>query len=157
MMKENFMMEIKKILLPVDFSEGSLKILQYANYVASICGAEVCIIHVAEWPYSLTGYPPEGQETQFQDFVGQAEKSLAGFIEENRESITEVFSSKVITGNVAESIIAYSADENIDLIVIGTHGRKGFERLLLGSVAEKVVKLASCPVMTVFTFSKENE
>jgi nucleotide-binding universal stress UspA family protein len=152
---EVLMKEIKKILLPIDFSEGAMKILRYADYFATLTGAHLFIVHVAEWPYSLSGFPPHGQETQFQDNVRMAEKRLEGFIEENSESIGASLTSEVLTGHVAETILDYAAKKDIDLIAIGTHGRTGFERLLLGSVAEKVLKLATCPVLTVSTFKEE--
>ena len=149
------MREIKKILLPIDFFEGAVKILRYANHIASLFGAEMRIVHVAAWPYSLSGFPPAGQENLFQDDIRMAEKRLESFVEENSESITASFTSQVMAGPVAETIIDYAAKEDIDLIVIGTHGRTGFARLLLGSVAEKVLKLAPCPVLTVLTFNEE--
>jgi nucleotide-binding universal stress UspA family protein len=73
-------------------------------------------------------------------------KKMASFLEENRDQIPVSFESTTLFGDAAEKIISYAEKENFDLIIIGTHGHKGLEKMLFGSVAEKVIKLSPCPV-----------
>ena len=86
---------------------------------------------------------------------------MESFMEEQREmfaaaGVTEV-TSKVLAGDVAEEILKYAARKKVQLIVMGTHGYKGVERIMFGSVADKVVKTACCPVMTINPYREECE
>ena len=83
------------------------------------------------------------------------------YVEEQRAALTEAgvsnLTGKVLSGDVAEEILKYAAKKKVQLIVMGTHGYKGLERIMFGSVADKVVKTACCPVMTINPYREECE
>jgi nucleotide-binding universal stress UspA family protein len=146
------MSEIKKILLPIDFSEASTKILQYAIFFAEKCNAKIFIVNVTEYPYTLSGDP-----TFTSSATSSAIEKMASFLEDNRDKIPVSFESTTLIGHAAEKIISYADMENIDLIIIGSHGHKMLDKMLFGSVAEKVIKLSPCPVLTINTYRLEEE
>jgi len=151
--------EIKKILLPIDFSDASTTLLQYGVYLAEKYDARIYIVYVTEDPVTYAGlsYPNYSElpltDIPFaqleDDLTTYARERMEKFLEKNMTSEGVAYQSAILFGHVAEEIIDYASKETIDLIVIGTHGFKGLNRMLLGSVAEKVVKLAPCPVMTI--------
>jgi len=140
------MKEVKKILVPVDFSENSQKILESAGYFADKCSAEMYVIYVVQSFDDYSGFfVPHMPIAKFeQEMMESAEQKMASFIEVNKAAL-----SKVLIGDVAEEIVNYADREAIDLIIMGTHGYKGLEKIMFGSVAEKVVKSAPCPVLTI--------
>jgi len=143
--------EVKKVLVPVDFSDNSQKIFGTAVNVARKFGAElVCIYVVQSFHEDYDGFfMPQTPILQFhEEMQASAEKKMALFLEDNCPQDL-VGSSAVLVGDVGEEIVAFAANEKIDLIVIGTHGYKGLDRVLFGSVAAQVVKTAPCPVLTV--------
>ncbi|MBU0486019.1 MAG: universal stress protein [Proteobacteria bacterium] len=144
------MKEIKKILVPVDFSENSQKLVKSAIYVAKKFEAEMVVAFVVQSFDNYSGFfVPHMPLAQFEEeMVQSAEKKMENFIEENMKG-SGLYKSAVLSGDVAEEIVQFAGQEKIDLIVMGTHGYKGVEKVLFGSVAEKVVKLAPCPVMTI--------
>jgi len=142
--------EVKKILVPVDFSDNSQKVFESAVNVAGKFGAEVICIFVVQSFEDYSGFfVPHMPIVQFQEEMqGSAEKKMAEFLEENLPKGL-AGSSKVLIGDVGEEIVGFAAREGVDMIIMGTHGYKGLERVLFGSVAEQVVKTAPCPVLTV--------
>ena len=142
--------DVKRILVPVDFSDNSQKVFAAAGNVAEKFGAELVCIFVVQSFEDYSGFfVPHMPVVQFQEEMQvSAKKKMADFLEDNLPSGL-AGSSKVVVGDVGESIVAFAAQEKIDMIVMGTHGYKGLERVLFGSVAEQVVKTASCPVLTV--------
>ena len=147
------MTEITKILVAIDFSENAPKILEAAAYVANKFEAELCVVHVVEGLEDYSGFaiPHISLEKLEEDLRKAAESKMAGFVEDEMAELkTPVpFKDKVLTGDVAEELKQYVTQENCHLIIIGTHGYKGLEKTLFGSVAEKVLKVAPCPVLTV--------
>ena len=141
---------VKKILVPVDFSDNSKKVFKEAVNVAGKFDAElVCLFVVQSFDDYSGFYVPHMPIVQFQDEMqASAEKKMIEFLEDNLPT-GQAGSSKVIVGDVGDEIVAFAAREKIDMIVMGTHGYKGLERVLFGSVAEQVVKTAPCPVLTV--------
>ena len=77
-----------------------------------------------------------------------AEKKMAAFVSDNLKTKV-AHEAKVLNGDIAEEIIRYAETEGVDMIIMGTHGYKGLEKVLFGSVADKVVKTSSCPVLTI--------
>ncbi|HEX5106855.1 MAG TPA: universal stress protein [Vicinamibacterales bacterium] len=146
------MARITRILVPTDFSETSDLALQYAKSLAEALGASLHVLHVFEDPYvigtfspEVYGYVPEGwRETALQ---AAQDNLLKRFPESEQRRFSG--SAQVVTGNAVKTILGYAEQEHIDLIVMGTHGRSGVAHLLIGSVAEKVVRAASCPVLTI--------
>ena len=139
----------KKIVCPVDFSEFTDETINYAVDIAKKYDAELHLLHVIP---NLNYFTPYESFLTPENLVA-IEKNIEKEIEKDFENILKKIDipvKKVIkTGVTFVEIIDYIKAENIDLIVMGTHGRSGFEHILLGSVAEKVVRRATCPVLTV--------
>lgn len=142
------MLQLRKILLPVDFSEPCLKATEYAVELATRFEATLHLLHIIEDPvvylpmfesYSLP--TPEQFETYAQD---RLENWIAA--EDHDGCRLELH---WIHGSPARSIVEFSKKQEMDLVVMGTHGRGFATHLILGSVAEKVVRSAPCPVLTV--------
>ncbi|MFH7326387.1 universal stress protein [Desulfurivibrio sp. C05AmB] len=144
------MSDIRKILVPVDFSRNSCKVLRSAGGLAKSFGAQLSVVFVVQSFDDYSGFfVPHVPISQLEEeMVLNAEDKMQSFVKECLEPETPV-QTRVLAGDVAESIVDHAADTGIDLIVIGTHGYKGMERVLFGSVAEKVVKTAPCPVLTI--------
>ena len=142
-------MELGKILCAVDLSEHSKQVAQYAAMLAKSTGAELVVIYTAPSLSQYVGFhvPPNTIENFVGEIVSGAEKSMENFVAENFAGLP--VTSKVVIGYAAEEIINHADAENVDMIVMGTHGRKGIDRILFGSVAEKVVKNAQQPVLTI--------
>ncbi len=133
----------------VDFSDISAQVADYAQTLGKSLNASIKVVYVAP---SLSHYVGFNVNPNYiEDFVGQiisgAEKTMDAFIEENFSEV-EV-SGQVLTGHATEEILQFADQENLDMIIMGTHGRKGIDRVLFGSVAEKVVKAAKMPVLTI--------
>lgn len=140
----------KKIMVPIDFSENSPKVLQTAVDIAEKFAAHLYIVFVVQSFEDYSGFfVPHMPIIQFEEEMVQgAEKKMASFLAENLKGSLP-HSAAVIKGDVAEEIIQYAGQNEIAMIVMGTHGYKGLEKVLFGSVAEKVVKTSPCPVLTV--------
>jgi len=141
------MATIKKILVPTDFSDYSDQAMQYATMLARAFKARILLIHVIE---SLT-YTVTDTLLVTDHFV--ALKTIAEPLLENaRKKIQKKglrVETNLLTGVPYREILNKASRSGADMIVMGTHGRTGVEHLLLGSVAEKVVRLATCPVVTI--------
>lgn len=143
------MSSIKKILCAVDFSSVSEKVADYAKSLAKPLDAEIVCIHVVPSGtiYADFGIPMNSMETFCTTMITEGEKTLADFAERHFSDVG--FKGKVTCGDFSEEILNCAKQEQADLIVMGTHGRKGMDRLLFGSVAEKVLRQAPCPVVAV--------
>ena len=143
---------VRRVLAPVDFSDFTEMTIDYAVELAQTYGARVDLLHVVENP----AYPePYGAEPMGIDLGRLKEGAYEGLEELVREEIGyEDVRVDVEIGHPASLITDYADAHDIDLIVIPTHGRSGLKRLLMGSVAEKVVRRAPCPVFTVKSFGK---
>lgn len=142
--------EFKNILVPVDFSPPSIMLLKKAGKMAEELGARLEIIHVVESlaPYAGFAVPHLPLENLGRDLVGYAEKKMEKFLEENLQTSAPV-QSRIISGtDAAAEIIRQAEESGSDLVLITTHGQKGLPKLIFGSVAERVLKQAPCPVMT---------
>lgn len=140
-----------RILAPTDFSPPSDRALDYARHMAARCGASVHLLHVLE----------DTVDTSFgaEVFVPESPEVQAARLEEARVKLTHRrggaaheqprASTEVVAGSTTPTIVRYAAENGFDLIVMGTHGRTGFAHLAMGSVAEHVVRTASCPVLSV--------
>ena len=143
------MKEIKKILCAVDLSEHSKQVAEYAATLAEKLNASVLVVYTAP---SLSQYvgvhvPPNTIENFVGEIVTGAEQSMQSFVAENFKGIDA--KGQVLIGYAAEEILNRANEEQADMIIMGTHGRKGIDRILFGSVAEKVVKNARIPVLTI--------
>lgn len=144
----------KRILFPVDFSEVSPKIVPYVKDMAGKFKADLHLLFVARILQHFSGiYVPHPSISKFEgEIVQGAEKKLQEFVGEHFADVSP--KARVILGDAAEEILNYAQSEGIDLIIMGTHGRKGLERVIFGSVAERVVKNSKVPVLTVNPYAK---
>lgn len=143
-------MKVEKILFPTDFSTGSFHALPYATDLSRHYNAKLYILHVI---YDFTKatdshIPHVSMDELYREMTEWAKKELETCCIEEIRAITNV-EKIVLKGIPYEEIIKFAAKEKIDMIVMGTYGRVGLERFIFGSTAERVVRRAPCPVMTV--------
>jgi nucleotide-binding universal stress UspA family protein len=138
----------KHILVPTDFGEAAEGALDVAVTVASKFEARLTLLHVSWLP--VTAYVAYGDELPWPTdaFAEQAEKELDARASAARSRYLNI-DSRVVKGEAWEEILRAASEGAVDLIVMGTHGRRGLSRVFLGSVAEKIVRLAPIPVLTV--------
>jgi nucleotide-binding universal stress UspA family protein len=143
-------MDIRQILAPVDFSEFSKQAAESALALAQTFGAKLLLLHVVELPvYPIEGFVPSSMGTTLlEDLERQASLDLAQLLPETQHATVEVI-RQVVVGTAYHKIIEVAEAEKVDLIVMATHGRTGLSHLVMGSVAERVVRTAPCPVLTI--------
>jgi nucleotide-binding universal stress UspA family protein len=146
------MIALKKILVPIDFGEAADAALNYARALARNFGASIDVLHVADDVSSrmfagevYMAMPPTLQK----DVEDMARKQLDERLIDNDPDPLPVQPIVVASNAPALSIVNYAKETGADLIVMGTHGRGGMAHLVMGSVAERVVRLAGCPVLVV--------
>lgn len=151
------MATFKKIIVPIDFSDTSLHALDYAIEMAKKLGASVTVMHAFELP--IFGFPDGALVASAEVAARITDGAIAGLKAaiEARKNAGVPLESALRQGPADEEVEALVKATGADLIVIGTHGRRGLARALLGSVAEKVVRTASCPVLTVHAPSQKIE
>lgn len=146
------MIQVKRILVPTDFSEHSEQAATYALELARRWNTEeVHCVHVSDIPADLlatSAYYMTGPSEQFVEQIRtESQKSLQTFAARHLPGVN--VKTAFMEGRPFVEIIRYARDNQIDLIVIATHGRSGIKHALFGSVAEKVIRKASCPVLVV--------
>jgi nucleotide-binding universal stress UspA family protein len=147
---------VRRILVPVDFSEFSPLAVTYTKELALAYGACLNVLHVLDETTGTLTFVPEAKSgfvTASDELARRAQHALSDLIDQTREAgiKAETF---LIPGFAASEIVRFAAAHNADLIVIASHGRTGLSRWLLGSVAEKVVRTAPCPTFTIKSFGK---
>jgi nucleotide-binding universal stress UspA family protein len=143
-------MNIKTILHPTDFSAASRYALELAYSLARDHGARVVLLNVVEPPFY--GSEPLMPITTLPDLRSEAENWFAT-LPTPKEDIETM--QVIAEGDPVREILRVATEEHADFIVLGTHGRTGFQRLLMGSVAENVIRKAMCPVVAVKTPVRE--
>ena len=142
------MIRVHRILFPTDFSEASLQALQYAADLTRLFDAELFFVHVVQPPPMPADY---NFGTEVMDYAASlregAEQRLDSLIDST--GCGRRVKKILIQGEPADAILAAAAEYGVDLIVLATHGTTGWRHLLFGSVAEKVVRLSTIPVLTV--------
>ncbi len=147
--------QVKTVVTPVDFSDNSQLIAESAAFMAGSFKASLVLLFVVQKFEDYSGFfVPQMNVPDFeQDLFRQADekmetfsKSLEAFAKE--QGVVNLI-GKVEVGDVTEQIVSYADTQEHALIVMGTHGYKGLEKIMFGSVADKVVKTASCPVLTI--------
>jgi nucleotide-binding universal stress UspA family protein len=146
------MIALKNVLVATDFSEPSTTALEYGRAMARTFNASLHVVHVVD-NFVLQGMLADAAPANYSDLLVELEaagrRHLDATIgEDDRRELGAQTVLLTFTGH-AHGIVAYATKANIDLIVMGTHGRGGWSHLLMGSVAEKVVRMAPCPVLTV--------
>ncbi len=146
------MLQIERILFPTDFSQCANHALPHVLHLAKHYRAEVFLLHALvlhEADPANAAHPLPSVEGLYQVLEQQAESQLMSAAAAHGEDLAKFRCAQLRGISAAGAILEYAAGNAIDLIVMGTHGRRGLRRLLLGSVAEEVVRLAPCPVLTV--------
>jgi nucleotide-binding universal stress UspA family protein len=148
-------MNIKKVVCPIDFSDNSKLIAESAAYIAGTFKAAIHLVFVVQNFEDYSGFfvPQMTMPNLEQELFSGAEERMVLFCNENADAfkqagVSEVV-NKVFVGDVGEQIVQYADEIQGDLIIMGTHGYKGLEKIMFGSIAAKVVRSARCPVMTI--------
>lgn len=143
-------MKIERILFPIDFSEGAMNALDYAISLAKEYDTKLYLLHVVHDISMTAGWqvPHIRIDELYREMEESARKELEKCCMEELRGLKNV-ERIVVRGIPDEEILKVAKNEKIDIIVIGTHGRTGIDRLLFGSTAEKVVRKAPCPVLSV--------
>ena len=145
------MFKLKKVLYPTDFSEASLEALKYAVSFARSCQAKLILMHVInEKIYSegLSLARVTAPEALGQEMAAEAGRQLKQLIPAEHRTGLDL-EMVTLSGTPYLEIIRYAKEHNVDMIVIGTAGRSGVEHMMFGSTAERVVRKAHCPVLSV--------
>ena len=146
------MIALKSILVATDFSEPSATALEYGRALARTFNATLHVVHVVD-NFMVPGMMAETVPANYAELLDEleavAEKQLRASIGDDDRRELGAHTILLKKTAPARGIVAYAENAKVDLIVIGTHGRGGWSHLLMGSVAEKVVRTAPCPVLTV--------
>jgi nucleotide-binding universal stress UspA family protein len=144
------MEKFEKILFALDFSENSEHAFDYAYTMAKMFNSRLILIHVIQEPIDLSGFyaPHISFENLEKEIEEGAEKMMGKFCRTMIGDFTN-YETRIVSGIPYEEILKMADLEHASLIVMGTQGRRGIDHLLFGSTAERVVRNAKCPVMTV--------
>jgi nucleotide-binding universal stress UspA family protein len=141
--------QVAKILVPIDFSDNARTVIEWGAHLAKEHGAKLLLLHAYHLPVEFQQLEGAYLPPDFWSNVkSEADQTLSKFAEDLEKEGIEV-ETVVREGYPASVIIDEAADQSVDLIVIGTHGLSGLKHMLLGSIAERVVQKAHCPVLTV--------
>lgn len=144
-------MQFKYILCPVDFSDFSVTAYQYALSIAEYYKARLVALHVVElWKYPFADYAAhEADYAKFSRAMNEGgEVKLRRFVSEHSPGALQP-ELVVHQGNAPNCILSFAQKQNTEIIVMGTHGRRGFDRLVLGSTTDRVMRKSACPVLVV--------
>ena len=144
------MADIRRILCPTDFSEFSDIAFRYALSIAHHYRSKLFVEHVVEsWQHPEAAFVPAHYYVEFRShLLRKGQEELHRFVKNHANN--EIRPEPVVDeGIAADSILALAEAQEVDLIVMGTHGRRGFDRLMVGSVTERILRKASCPVLAV--------
>lgn len=143
------MPKVKKIVAPTDFSELSKLGLRYAFEVARDTSSEIIVYHVID--FSGEWADKRGEVLAHPDLLQHSRRKLEAFLAENFAEYTNLVEMRVLVeiGGAVPSIVEKANEEGADMIIMSTHGRTGLDHIILGSVTEKVVARAPCPVLVV--------
>jgi len=146
------MIQLKHVLVATDFSDASAVALSYGRELARTFGATLHVVHAVDL---LAARIPMAQghgydvERLQKDVETSAREATAKLLTDEDRQTLHAQDAVIAALNPSDAVIDYAQDKRIDIIVIGTHGRAGLSRLVMGSVAEKIVRTAPCPVLTV--------
>jgi len=145
------MINVNKILYPTDFSDPSACALNYAAEMARKFDAELIMLHVLLDESQMVSFylPQLTVKNLSQDMEDGARAKMEEFIAETTVLADIDYKCEMVKGIADDEIVKYAKANEVDMIVIGTHGRTGLEHVIFGSTAEKVVRSSSCPVLTV--------
>lgn len=141
------MIEFSKILCLTDFSESSEYAGQYAISIAGKYGCRIYVAHIVE-PFTYADDFGIDYGAQLREMEATARRLLDNTVASMKRAGADI-EGVLLSGNPSAEILKFAKDEAVDLIVMATHGRSGVEHILMGSVAEKVLRKSPCPVLTV--------
>ena len=147
-----------RILVPVDLSDGSQALIDYAIQFAKPFNATLQVVHAWEPPQYvapdlLVAAPGWNSQSLEKVAVDAATKELSELAAKNKNAGVPI-EHRVIVGEAASTVLRTAEEGKVDLIIMGTHGRRGLPRLLMGSVAQKIVARAHCPVLTLHLYDQ---
>lgn len=156
---------IDRIVTPIDFSSNSGVIAESAAYMAGTFGASLHLVFIVQNFEDYSGFfvPQMTMPTLEDELFEGAEKKMKDFCEQHNPAFQKLgvanVKSTILAGDVGERIVEYAKENEADMIIMGTHGYKGLEKVMFGSVADKVVRSALCPVLTINPYKclKEKE
>ena len=140
------MNDIQQVLIPVDFHRHSDELADFAVGVVNKLGARATFVHVVENVDVYVDYTPDFLTKVSQELRDHGERKMADFLEGIKAKCPGC-GGVVLLGDAADKIVDLALERQADLIIMGTHGAKGIEKVLLGSVAERVLKRAGCPTL----------
>ncbi len=143
------MLNITKIVVPVDLHKNTDKLVNYALFIAKSLDAEVIFFHAVE--FVVLGEMALGNPS-YDDYNTDRLKKARKALDEIREKAADTYkncTSKAVIGDTVDEILDLAKAEKAGLLIMGTHGKRGLEKILLGSVAERVLKNAHCPVLVM--------
>ncbi len=149
------MLSIQKILFPTDFSQCAESAFAHATALAKRYEAELHIVHVVIWPMMIPSYGLDTLYPAFEDgrvidnLKQAAGEQLSAHSSRARLGSINVVEAQITDDAAGPAILSYAEDHDVDLIVMGTHGRKGIKKWMLGSVTQEIIRHARCPVFTV--------
>lgn len=153
------MKKIAKIVVPVDFYQHTDGLVGFAMDVANQLGANITFLHVVERVGEGINYFGEGYPTSFADvneeIFSRAESQMKALGEKARTTCPKC-DGVVLKGDITDTIIDYVKSQGTDLLVMGTHGYRGIQKIVLGSVTDRVLKRASCPILIFNPYKGEN-
>ena len=146
------MIALKQILVATDFSEASEAALLYGRQLARAHGATLHLLHIVGYVASEMATPigigANSGRLQM-ELEAEAQQRLDALVADDVSRGLPARAVAMSSGSIAQAILTYAEAEQIDLVIVGTHGRTGFAHFFMGSVAQHVVRRASCPVLTV--------
>jgi nucleotide-binding universal stress UspA family protein len=138
--------KIKKILVPVDFQRHTEDLAEYAVNIASSLAASATFFHVVESVKFYADFVPVNFTRSEEETFSHAKKKMSALIEKSTTKWSQC-SGEMGRGDAVDTVLAHARDEHFDLIIMATHGARGIEKILLGSVTERVIKRSKCPVL----------
>lgn len=152
------MLAVSRVLVPIDFSPSARAALEYATFLAGKLGAELEVLHVWEppgyvGPDTLALLPVPAGQPGWQQTRSEVQREVERFIASTAARPARL-TVRIEAGEPSDTILRTASDGGADLVVMGTHGRTGLARLLIGSVAEAVLRRSPCPVLTIRVPSK---
>lgn len=148
------MKAIEHIVVPIDFTKSTDKLVAYAIYMAEKFAAVIHFVHVVvDYPGDAMIGSPFAQEYQVKVIAASQEK-MENLVEKSQEKCPGC-TGQIVKGDAVDQIIEFAETNSADLLITSTHGAKGLEKILLGSVAERVLKRAHCPVLVMNPFKEQ--
>ncbi len=145
------MKKVQKILFPIDLTEKFDALLPWVNTMVSTFDATLYVLFVTQDLANFTSFymPHPNIQSLQEEAMQAAQQKMAAVLKEHFKDLKKV-EARVVQGAPAEKILEVASKEGVDLIIMGTHGRKGLERAIFGSVCDKVVRNSKIPVLTIY-------